>query len=120
MDEFGVKFRRRARAVQIPVTLLDARPAGGTSVLARCPDRVAGSTGRRNTGVKSLGWGFECQGLTWPFAYTDNGFGHDFSDAQSMRVGKLGAALAWTEECIKPRTIRPIRTQFGAMMEVTF
>jgi hypothetical protein len=28
---------------------------------------LAGSTGRRNTGVKSLGGGFECQGLTWPF-----------------------------------------------------
>src|SRR6266550_5854317 len=28
---------------------------------------VAGSTGRRNTGVKSLCWGFKLQGLTWPF-----------------------------------------------------
>jgi hypothetical protein len=27
----------------------------------------AGSTDRRNTGVKSLCWGFELQGLTWPF-----------------------------------------------------
>jgi len=27
---------------------------------------VAGSTGRRNTGVKSLCWGFELQDLTWP------------------------------------------------------
>jgi hypothetical protein len=27
----------------------------------------AGSTGRCNTGVKSLCWGFECQGLPWPF-----------------------------------------------------
>ena len=26
-----------------------------------------GSTGRCNTGVKSLRWGFECQGLTWSF-----------------------------------------------------
>src|ERR1700724_961212 len=26
-----------------------------------------GSTGRCNTGVKSLRWGFECQSLTWPF-----------------------------------------------------
>jgi hypothetical protein len=32
-----------------------------------CPLLSAGSTGRRNTGVKSLGWGFECHGLTWPF-----------------------------------------------------
>src|ERR1700720_4011729 len=28
---------------------------------------VAGSTGRRNTCVKSLCWGFKLQGLTWPF-----------------------------------------------------
>ena len=28
---------------------------------------VAGSTGRRNTGVKSLCWGFKLQGLTWSF-----------------------------------------------------
>src|SRR5665811_315825 len=27
----------------------------------------AGSTGRCNTGVKSLRWGFELQGLTWSF-----------------------------------------------------
>src|SRR5450759_3679683 len=27
----------------------------------------AGSTGRRNTGVKSLCWGFKLQGLTRPF-----------------------------------------------------
>ena len=26
-----------------------------------------GSTGRRNTGVKSLWWGFKLQGLTWSF-----------------------------------------------------
>jgi hypothetical protein len=27
----------------------------------------AGSTGRRNTGVESLCWGFKLQGLTWSF-----------------------------------------------------
>jgi hypothetical protein len=27
----------------------------------------AGSTGRRNTSVKSLCWGFKLQGLTWSF-----------------------------------------------------
>src|SRR6267154_926333 len=32
-----------------------------------CPLSVAGSTGRCNTGVKSLCGGFESQGLTWPF-----------------------------------------------------
>ncbi len=30
---------------------------------------AAGSTGRRNTGVKSLCWGFKLQGLTWSFVY---------------------------------------------------
>ena len=29
--------------------------------------RGAGSTGRRNTGVKSLCWGFKLQGLAWSF-----------------------------------------------------
>ena len=29
--------------------------------------QAAGSTGRRNTGIKSLCWGFKLQGLTWPF-----------------------------------------------------
>src|SRR5271169_2255130 len=28
---------------------------------------TAGSTGRCNTGVKSLCWGFKLQGLSWPF-----------------------------------------------------
>ena len=30
-------------------------------------NEIAGSTGRRNTGVKSLCWGFKLQGLTWSF-----------------------------------------------------
>jgi len=34
---------------------------------AECLPLRAGSTDRRNTGVKSLCWGFELQGLTWPF-----------------------------------------------------
>jgi hypothetical protein len=32
-----------------------------------CPLTPAGSTGRCNTGVKSLCWGFESQGFPWPF-----------------------------------------------------
>src|SRR6478735_2807558 len=31
------------------------------------PLLTAGSTGRRNTGIKSLCWGFKLQGLTWSF-----------------------------------------------------
>src|SRR2546423_15595195 len=43
-------------------------PKSGHSVVAlRCPLSAAGSTGRRNTGVKSLCWGFVFQGLPWPF-----------------------------------------------------
>jgi hypothetical protein len=40
---------------------------GHCSMQSACLKCAAGSTGRRNTGVKSFGWGFECQGLTWPF-----------------------------------------------------
>jgi hypothetical protein len=43
-----------------------------------CPWHVrcwgAGSTGRRNTGVKSLCWGFKLQGLTWPFVWLTSHF----------------------------------------------
>src|SRR5216684_7106432 len=39
----------------MPTALRDVRSQG------------AGSTGRRNTGVKSLCWSFKLQGLTWPF-----------------------------------------------------
>jgi hypothetical protein len=34
---------------------------------ARCPFIGCRLTGRRNTGVKSLCWGFKLQGLTWSF-----------------------------------------------------
>jgi len=35
--------------------------------IKQCPSRAAGSTGRRNTGVKSLCRGLKLQGLTWSF-----------------------------------------------------
>src|SRR6478735_12281577 len=34
---------------------------------------AAGSTGRRNTGAKSLRWGFVFQGLPWPFVELTGG-----------------------------------------------
>jgi hypothetical protein len=53
---------------------------GDRNEIGRCPAALfgpyassnvrfapAGSTGRRNTGVKSLCWGFKLQGLTWSF-----------------------------------------------------
>src|SRR5260370_36627810 len=45
--------------------LLDISDIGGLADDVR--SRGAGSTGRRNTGVKSLRWGFKLQGLTWSF-----------------------------------------------------
>ena len=41
--------------------------ASGRGFRGYYPIPRAGSTGRCNTGVKSLCWGFECQGLPWPF-----------------------------------------------------
>src|SRR6478752_3949860 len=44
-----------------------APESGLKSDIAPCPKSAAGSTGRRNTGIKSLCWGFKLQGLTWSF-----------------------------------------------------
>jgi hypothetical protein len=45
--------------------------SASNTALGRCRLNVritpVGSTGRRNTGVKSLCWGFKLQGLTWSF-----------------------------------------------------
>src|SRR5450830_1210539 len=41
--------------------------SGQSSRTRVCPLLDASSTGRCNTGVKSLCWAFELQGLTWPF-----------------------------------------------------
>jgi hypothetical protein len=45
--------------------VLDAEQEGDIGVSDR--NALAGSTGRRNTGVKSLCWGFKLQGLSWSF-----------------------------------------------------
>src|SRR5258705_5727196 len=47
--------------------ILDSTKADLTVTRMNVRFRGAGSTGRRNTGVKSLRWGFKLQGLTWPF-----------------------------------------------------
>src|SRR5580704_15461830 len=44
-----------------------ARNADTTTYRINVRYATAGSTGRRNTDVKSLCWGFKLQGLTWPF-----------------------------------------------------
>src|ERR1700686_1717415 len=48
----------------------------------------AGSTGRRNTGVKSLCWGFKLQGLTWSFVLLTSHFVQI-----GLRVHRQGGAL---------------------------
>ena len=58
-----------ARDRTVITTLMDGTRA--TLILSDPPFNVrvrdAGSTGRRNTGIKSLCWRFKLQGLTWSF-----------------------------------------------------
>src|SRR6266403_1981911 len=56
LDPRGLTPRRGSRV----------SPCISAKVGRLCPVRVAGSTGRRNTGVKFLCWGFKSQGLAWP------------------------------------------------------
>jgi hypothetical protein len=70
MDGFRKKGRSFPDISHGPPLRVFTQP-GSLTDWKRCPRRVrfalAGSTGRRNTGVNSLSWGFELQGLTWPF-----------------------------------------------------
>jgi len=59
-------------AISRPVALVGTLEAPGSQVetgarllTLNVRDGVAGSTGRRNTGIKSLCWRFKLQGLTW-------------------------------------------------------
>jgi len=58
--------------------------------------RPAGPTGRRNTGVKSLCWGFELQGLTWPFVELTSYF-VQISLRVHRQVGALRKVLSHRE-----------------------
>jgi len=62
----GQSFRQIAEAIE-----LAARPSIPLSDMPMDTENVrllgAGSTGRRNTGVESLCWGFKLQGLAWSF-----------------------------------------------------
>jgi hypothetical protein len=60
----AIKARRCASQARSSGVMAATQPAG-CALYVRC--RGAGSTGRRNTGVKSLCWGFKLQGLTWSF-----------------------------------------------------
>ena len=53
----------------------------------------AGSTGRRNTGVKSLCWGFELQRLPWPFVELTRHF-VQIGLRVHRQVGSLGKVLS--------------------------
>src|SRR6185369_12689559 len=44
------------------------------NIAIECPKWGAGSTGRRNAGIKSLCWGFKLQGLTWSFVVLTSHF----------------------------------------------
>ena len=57
------------------------------------PIRGPGSTDRRNTGVKSLCWGFKLQGLTWPFVELTRHF-VQMGLRVHRQVGALGEVLS--------------------------
>src|SRR5258708_12723779 len=59
----GSHFARECLMAFTPWHLIDAA-SGSHPPHPLC---TAGSTGRRNTCVKSLCWGFKLQGLAWPF-----------------------------------------------------
>src|SRR5262245_23140046 len=62
-ERLGVRFPGPTRQNRkSPTALLQVRSTS------------AGSTGRRNTGVKSLCWGFKLQGLTWSFVQLTSHF----------------------------------------------
>src|SRR5712671_3568329 len=58
---------------------------------------AAGSTGRRNTGIKSLCWGFKLQGLTWSFVELTSHFVQIglrmHRQVGAMRVNQVRASL---------------------------
>jgi hypothetical protein len=67
-----------------------------TSQLApSCPLMTAGSTGRRNTCIKSLCWGFELQSLTWPFVELTRYFVR-----MSLRVHRQVGSLQKLKCCV--------------------
>src|ERR1017187_7910772 len=67
--------------------------SGQSSRARACPLLDAGSTGRCNTGVKSLCRGFELQGLTWPFVELTGHF-VQMGLRVHRQVGSLGKILS--------------------------
>src|SRR6266852_8517953 len=77
--------------------------SGSIASLSERPVVAAGSTGRRNTGVKSLGWGFECQGLTRPFIELTRHIDQTSRNRRAPRAGERACALR-----ARPTFLRPI------------
>src|SRR4029077_20230006 len=74
------------------------------------PLSAAGSTGRRNTGAKSLCWGFKLQGLTRPFVELTRHF-VQIGLRVHGQVGALGKVLSQQAigvfiRAALPRTLR--------------
>src|SRR5229473_3481094 len=57
------------------------------------PKSAAGSIDRRNTGVKSLRWGFKLQGLTWPFVELTSHF-VQIGLRVDRQIGAIGKVLS--------------------------
>src|SRR6266852_2247813 len=74
MSAFGGKSRHRAQ-------------------MSPCPFCAAGSIDRRNTGVKSLRWGFKLQGLTWPFVELTSHF-VQIGLRVDRQIGAIGKVLS--------------------------
>jgi hypothetical protein len=98
------------------------------SILA-CPQHVrlagAGSTGRRNTGVKSLCRGFKLQGLTWSFVELTSHF-VQIGLRMHRQVGALWEVLSQQAigvlvRAALPRTLRvaKIYLDFGRQRKAT-
>jgi hypothetical protein len=87
------------------ITRRNAQIAQGTDI-ARCPTfQGAGSTGRRNTGVKSLCWGFKLQGLTpiltrnrpWRIrSFHRNRATRRMTPSASLNISLIRRAVGWS------------------------
>ena len=89
MSELG-----QTRKDSLRVDVFRFGPESGLKTdIAPCPSWAAGSTDRRNTGVKSLCWGFKLQGLTWPFVELTRHF-VQMGLRVHRQVGALGEVLS--------------------------
>src|SRR6202521_2806108 len=76
----------------------------------------AGSTGRRNTGVKSLCWGFKLQGLTWSFVELTRHF-VQIGLRVHRQVGALWKVLSQQAIVVLVRTALPRALRIAKIYE---